>query len=120
MILYSSQAHTQAMQQMQVSMQHEHHLQIIKAFEPEFIVAESSEENTLVMEQAMLNCAGFGLYYPDIEQIGLERLQNHYQKVILLDANHPLRETVSEYGLVVHSQANYEAECIHALNNVLS
>lgn len=118
MILYRSHPKTFAIETLSLNLQDDV-MAAVHVFEPEFIMAQSEIENPSVLQAALNVWAGFGLIEPNIEQLGWAVFQNQQAKVMLLQPEHANCSLLSNYGLVVHDMATYQAACIEALNNVL-
>lgn len=84
--------------------------QIIE-FEPESIMAEYTEENKYVLQQANTHFIGYGLCYPDLKQLDINAFNQHrLPKVFLLKENDPQCEILQRFGSVTFDRDTYTQE----------
>lgn len=81
---------------------------IIKSFEPEFIMAENINENNIAIEEAVNNLSAYGLFYPNINYIDLELISIQLPKIILLDNEDQLVKFFEKFGRVVFDLVEYQ------------
>ncbi len=74
------------------------------------LMAEHSCENSYVLETAVNNWSGYGLYYPNINELDLKKLQVQCPKIILLKPDEPSAEIFSKFGCVVFNADEYQQE----------
>lgn len=72
------------------------------------IMAEDTSENNIVLEEAVKNWAGYGLYYPDMTSIDQNYIAVQCPKIILLDPNSTLVEFFNQFGRVVFDEKEYK------------
>lgn len=80
---------------------------LIEAFQPDAIMAEQSNENNMVLAQAIKNWSGYGLFYPDIHTLDQTLLSKRFAKVILLAADSGSIAIFEKLGHVVFDLAEY-------------
>ena len=91
----------------QLSLEDDYH-SIIQAFEPESIMAEQASENNIVLAQAIENCSGYGLFYPDITALDQTLLLKRCAKIILLEPESSSIQIFERFGSVVFDLADYQ------------
>ncbi len=82
--------------------------QCIVDFEPESIMAEYPEENKYVLQQANIHLIGYGLCYPNLNQLDISAFNQHrLPKVFLLKENDPQYEVLQRFGSITFSRDTY-------------
>ncbi|KGT46525.1 hypothetical protein [Acinetobacter sp. HR7] len=99
--------HQEIQQQITLDQNYE---QIIQQFQPEVIMAEHENENHQVLQLAVQHWAGYGLYFPKLNQLDQKFLQAQFPKVFLLKTDDPNIAQFEQYGQVVFNSEEYQQE----------
>jgi len=91
--------------------------EIIEVFNPDLIMAEHIDENTVVLEQAIKNWSAYGLFYPDITTINQELISYQFPKIFLLDNESEFTSFFEGFGKVVLNMIDYQKSCYELIFN---
>lgn len=91
--------------------------EIIEAFNPDLIMAENIDENTVVLEQAIKNWSAYGLFYPDITKINQELIYYWFPKIFLLDNESEFTSFFEGFCKVVLNMIDYQKSCYELIFN---
>lgn len=80
------------------------------------LMAEHPTENQFVLENAVRHWFGYGLYYPDLDQLDQNQLHADFPKIILLNPNDPMIETFTNMGHVVFDFDEYQYQIAQLLS----